>query len=69
MKIENRYLDGTYFKKNPNWDRDDAIWKANLVTEILNKHNLILKSIVEVGCGSGDILRYLRASFKDIKMT
>jgi cyclopropane fatty-acyl-phospholipid synthase-like methyltransferase len=63
MKTENRYLDGTYLENNPNWDREDAAWKANLVLKILNDHHIQPDSICEVGCGSGDILRCLRASF------
>ena len=63
MKTEKRYLDGTYLENNPNWDREDAAWKANLVRNILNDHNIQPNSICEVGCGSGDILRCLSASF------
>ena len=63
MKIETRYLNGTYLENNPNWDREDAPWKANLVAEILKSHNIQPESICEVGCGSGDILRCLSTSF------
>ncbi len=63
MKTETRYLDGTYLENHPTWDREDAPWKANLVVKILNFHNIHPGSICEVGCGSGDILRCLQASF------
>ena len=63
MKTEKRYIDGTYLEDNPNWDRVDAAWKANLVAKILKDHKIQPGSICEVGCGSGDILRCLRASF------
>lgn len=63
MKTEKRYLDGTYLQNNPNWDREDAAWKANLVTKILKDHQIYPGLICEVGCGSGDILRCLRANF------
>ena len=63
MKIETRYLEGTYLSHNHNWDREDATWKANLVTKILKDHHIQPNSICEVGCGAGDILRCLRASF------
>jgi hypothetical protein len=66
MKIESRYLDGTYLIHNPNWDREDAAWKANLVTTMLSDHNIQPNSICEVGCGSGDILRCLRTRFPKI---
>lgn len=63
MKTETRYLDGTYFESHPTWDREDSPWKANLVAEILKDHDIQPGSICEVGCGSGDILRCLHASF------
>ena len=60
MKIENRYLDGSYLDNNNNWDREDAEWKANLVYCLLRSHSLEVNSVCEVGCGSGDILRHLQ---------
>jgi hypothetical protein len=63
MKVETRYLDGSYLAHNPSWDRDDAEWKASLVAKILNDHHIKPNSVCEVGCGSGDILRCLRSSF------
>ncbi|MCB9096271.1 MAG: class I SAM-dependent methyltransferase [Arcobacter sp.] len=59
MKIESRYLDGTYMHENPDWDRQDALWKANMVAKILKEFNMNPKAICEIGCGSGDILSYL----------
>ena len=68
MKIESRYLDGSYLELNPEWDRLDAEWKAKLVEKILKRNGVAPKSIVEVGCGSGDILRHLRVFFNETKL-
>lgn len=68
MKIENRYLDGTYLQRNPDWDRGDARWKAMQVFQILKDHKIAPTSVCEVGCGSGDILRSLRALLPDARM-
>jgi len=57
MKIEKRYLDGTYLLTNPNCDREDSAKKANLVTDILKSHDISPKTIYEIGCVAGDILR------------
>ena len=63
MKIETRYLDGSYLEANPSWDRDDAAWKADLVIKMLSKWSINPLNICEVGCGSGDILRSLSTAF------
>lgn len=68
MKIENRYLDGTYLNNNENWDREDAIWKANLVKRLLKDKSVEVNSICEVGCGSGDILRCLQKEFSSANL-
>jgi len=68
MKIEKRYLDGTYLNSNKNWDRGDAEWKAHLVNHILRSHSIEIGSICEVGCGSGDVLRYLCGMFPNAKL-
>ena len=63
MKAENRYLDSTYLDLNPDWHREDALWKAKLIVAILKDHQIQSNSICDVGCGTGDILRCLRTSF------
>jgi cyclopropane fatty-acyl-phospholipid synthase-like methyltransferase len=63
MQIESLYIDNEYLEQNPNWHREDAPWKANLVATILKDHQIQPNSICEVGCGSGDILRSLRENF------
>jgi cyclopropane fatty-acyl-phospholipid synthase-like methyltransferase len=63
MKTEAIYLDNEYLSHNPNWHREDAPWKANLVGTILRDHQIQPGTICEIGCGSGDVLRCLRESF------
>jgi SAM-dependent methyltransferase len=50
------YSDGTYLRNNPDWHADDAAWKAGHIAALLARHNLRPPSVVEVGCGSGEIL-------------
>ena len=69
MKIEKIYLDGSYLKNNRNWDREDAAWKANIVSRLLRVHSLAVGSICEVGCGAGDVLRHLRKRFPSAKLS
>ncbi len=65
MKVESRYIDGSYFKNNPTWDRVDSPWKAKKVSELIKRHHIIPRSICEVGCGAGDVLRELVFQFSD----
>ncbi len=63
----NIYSDGTYLKANANWDQEHSPYKANLVIELLN--GLPAKSILEVGCGAGEIIKILSGHFPDIQFT
>lgn len=60
-----RYLNGDYAQKNPDWDSADAKWKAAKLYGLLAAHNCKPKSIVEIGCGSGAVLVALRPFFPD----
>jgi hypothetical protein len=69
MKIESRYLDGSYLLNNPNWDSDDAPWKAQLVFNLLHQNQIQPSSICEIGCGSGGILKKLHVLYPNIQLT
>jgi SAM-dependent methyltransferase len=58
-----RYLNGDYAQKNPDWDSADALWKAGKLRQLLLDHDCRPSSIVEIGCGSGAILSELRRFF------
>lgn len=60
--VDSRYTDGTYLKENPEWDRQDSVWKANLVLNLLGSHRIHPKSVCELGCGTGDIIVHLKKS-------
>jgi predicted TPR repeat methyltransferase len=57
------YTGSEYFKKNPTWDDDFTEWKAGLVRELIEKNNIQFKTVVEVGCGAGGILRHLSSIY------
>lgn len=46
----------TYLKHNPSWHIEDSAWKASYIVKILEKNNLKLSTIVDVGCGIGEVL-------------
>ena len=57
---ENIYTDGTYLTKNPLWHSDESPFKANQILRILQRNRLTPKSIAEIGCGAGEVLRQLQ---------
>lgn len=66
---QDRYLNGDYSKKNPDWDSADADWKASKLTQLLTDHGCSPETIVEIGCGSGAVLAALRKYFPKSLMT
>jgi len=54
------YTDGTYFEKNPEWHSDESPFKAAQILRMLERHRLKPKSIAEVGCGAGEVLKRLQ---------
>ena len=59
-----RYLNGDYAQKNPDWDSADASWKADKLHQLLAAHDCLPSSIVEIGCGSVAILAALRGYYQ-----
>jgi SAM-dependent methyltransferase len=59
MYTENQ---GEYLKNNPTWHVEDSSWKAQHIKTIINKNQLNPKSIVDVGCGGGEVLNQLYLS-------
>ena len=60
MSITDMYTNGEYLKENPTWDSEDSEWKAEQILKIINRNNLKYNSIYELGCGCGDVIRYLQ---------
>ncbi len=53
------YSDGTYLRNNPDWHADDSAWKANHIATMLERHAIAPRTVCEIGCGAGEILREL----------
>ena len=60
LKITSRYNDGGYLSENPDWHVGDSPWKAQQIHKIIDRNKLSPRTICEVGCGAGEILRQLR---------
>jgi cyclopropane fatty-acyl-phospholipid synthase-like methyltransferase len=59
--MESIYTDGTYLRNNPDWHVDDSPWKAKHIATMLDRHGIVPKTVCEIGCGAGEILRALSA--------
>ena len=57
--MSNIYQDGTYLANNSDWHVADSPWKAEQICAILDRNRLAPKTVCEVGCGAGQILRIL----------
>jgi predicted TPR repeat methyltransferase len=55
-----RYTAGDYLASNPSWHVEDSPWKAANVMRVLDDHGIHPRSVCEVGCGAGEILRVMR---------
>ncbi len=56
---------GRYFANNPTWHEEDSAWKASHVLRILERNHLRPRSVGEVGCGAGAVLRSLHDSLSE----
>jgi len=63
----NIYTNGEYFENNPTWNLEDSLWKANIITSIIERNKITIHHLVEVGCGVGGILTSLAEKNPDIK--
>ena len=60
--MPNRYTQGEYANLNPSWHSEDSSWKAQQVIKMLDRYKLRPRTVCEVGCGAGEILKELHDS-------
>ena|ERR1051326_4910157 len=58
--LESRYSSGEHLEKVPEWYVDESPWKIRHIVPMLKRHRLKPRSICEVGCGAGEVLRLLQ---------
>jgi SAM-dependent methyltransferase len=56
---ESMYQTGEYLEKNPTWHVEDSAFKAEQILKMMALHDLKPRTICEVGCGAGEILKQL----------
>ena len=60
QSISSIYEDGTYLERNPSWHIDESAWKVGQIVRMLTRQNVAAKTICDVGCGVGEVLRLLQ---------
>src|SRR6266516_5739078 len=63
--LETLYTSGDYLKKNPTWHVGESPWKAREIIRMMVRNNLAPKTVCEVGCGAGEILKRLQMNMDD----
>jgi SAM-dependent methyltransferase len=58
--LELRYSSGEHLVKVPGWHIEESSWKARHITQMLKRHHLEPRTLCEVGCGAGEVLRLLQ---------
>ncbi|MFT6556372.1 MAG: putative TPR repeat methyltransferase [Sneathiella sp.] len=62
------YETGAYLETNSDWHEEDGAWKAGQILKMLAKQSLKPSTIVDVGCGAGEVLSTLAHSLDaDVK--
>jgi SAM-dependent methyltransferase len=63
--MRNIYVDGEYASRNPTFHVADSPWKAEQVAKALARNHLAPRSVCDLGCGAGEVLRSLAPRLPD----
>lgn len=67
MEADDRYTSGEYLEEHPTWHEEDSAWKADQIMRIVEKNDLDLRTVSEVGCGAGGILEELSQRLPEVQ--
>lgn len=57
-----QYSDGSYLSAHPEWHAERAPWKAAIIVELLRRNAISPASILDVGCGTGQVLHHVSSA-------
>lgn len=69
IKNKEDYSTEYFTERHPNWFQNPDLKLWNYILKYIKKINLKSPSVIDVGCGNGDFLRYLKQRSKDIHFT
>jgi SAM-dependent methyltransferase len=59
------YTSGAYLTRHPGWHAEESPWKAAWVLRLLARNRIAPRTICDVGCGVGEVLRLVQAGLED----
>lgn len=62
-------VNSDYLQLNNTWHVEDSPWKATQIIKMINRNKILIKSVVEIGCGAGEILNQLHNRLPDNTIT
>jgi SAM-dependent methyltransferase len=62
---EAKYTSGDYAERHPDWHVEDSPWRAEQILRMMRRNRMQPRTICEVGCGAGEILRQLQDRMND----
>lgn len=54
------YETGEYVERNPTYHVEDSSWKARHILQLIQENSIEPRTICEIGCGAGEILKQLQ---------
>src|SRR5258705_1291830 len=54
-----------YLQDHPTWHAELSWWKADKIIKMIKRNKLEFSTVVEVGCGAGEILNQLMKKLDD----
>ena len=65
IMLEERYISGQYFEEWPTWHVEISPWSAGQIYRMMEKNHIMPKTICDVGCGAGEVLKQLQVRMPD----
>ncbi|MDW3175884.1 MAG: class I SAM-dependent methyltransferase [Acidimicrobiia bacterium] len=62
-----QYADGSYLSTHPEWHAERAPWKAEIIVNLLTRNAISPRSILDVGCGTGQVLHHVSTALPNLE--
>lgn len=63
--LEQRYTGDEHLRKVPDWHIEESPWKARHIAQLIEHNRISPKTICEIGCGFGEVIRLVQQNMSD----